>query len=203
MVKLYIKKLEQQNYQNKYRMMKKIFIIFIFYIFAQSASAADKQISELNNLFAQLKALSNVEEAKKVEDKIWQLWTTHPSEDTLTELLAKGSEYMMQNQLTSAHNVFSKVIELDPKWAEGWNKRATVLYMMGNFELSQKDIDMVLSLEKRHFGALSGQGLIQTALQNYQKAIESYIEAHKIYPSMESPLMMIEQLHILMQKESI
>ena len=203
MVKLYIKKLEQQNYQNKYRMMKKIFIIFIFYIFAQSASAADKQISELNNLFAQLKALSNVEEAKKVEDKIWQLWTTHPSENTLTELLAKGSEYMMQNQLTSAHNVFSKVIELDPKWAEGWNKRATVLYMMGNFELSQKDIDMVLSLEKRHFGALSGQGLVQTALENYEKAIDSYIEAHKIYPSSQSTLQMIEQLSILLQKESI
>ncbi len=183
--------------------MKKIFIIFIFYIFTQSASAADKQISELNNLFAQLKALSNVEEAKKVEDKIWQLWTTHPSEDTLTELLAKGSEYMMQNQLTSAHNVFSKVIELDPKWAEGWNKRATVLYMMGNFELSQKDIDMVLSLEKRHFGALSGQGLVQTALENYEKAIDSYIEAHKIYPSSQSTLQMIEQLSILLQKESI
>ena len=131
------------------------------------------------------------------------MWTTHPDEKSLTDLLAKGSDYMSQNQLTSAHNVFSKVIELDPNWAEGWNKRATVLYMMGNFELSQKDIDMVLSLEKRHFGALSGQGLIQTALQNYQKAIESYIEAHKIYPSMESPLMMIEQLNILMQKESI
>ena len=184
-------------------MMKKLFIIFIFYIFAQSASAADKQISELNNLFDQLKASINLEEAKKVEDKIWQLWTTHPSEDTLTELLAKGSDYMMKNQLTSAHNVFSKVIELDPKWAEGWNKRATVLYMMGNFELSQKDIDMVLSLEKRHFGALSGQGLVQTALQNYEKAIDSYIEAHKIYPSSQSTLQMIEQLSILLQKESI
>ena len=203
MVKLYIKKLEQQNYQNKYKMMKKIFIIFIFYIFAQSASAADKQISELNHLFTQLKTLSNSQEAKKVEDKIWELWTTHPSEDSLTELLAKGSEYMMQNQLTSAHNVFSKVIELDPKWAEGWNKRATVLYMMGNFELSQKDINMVLSLEKRHFGALSGQGLVQTALENYEKAIDSYIEAHKIYPSSQSTLQMIEQLSILLQKESI
>ena len=121
----------------------------------------------------------------------------------LTKLLAKGSEYMMQNQLTSAHNVFSKVIELDPKWAEGWNKRATVLYIMGNFELSQKDIDMVLSLEKRHFGALSGQGLVQTALQNYERAIDSYKEAHKIYPSSQSTLQMIEQLSILIQKESI
>ena len=154
-------------------------------------------------MFTQLKSIEDPANAREVEDKIWKLWTTHPSEKTLTDLLAKGSNYMMQNQLTSAHNVFSKVIELDPNWAEGWNKRATVLYMMGNFELSQNDIDMVLSLEKRHFGALSGQGLVQTALQNYQKAIDSYIEAHKIYPSSQSTLQMIEQLNILIQKESI
>ena len=72
------------------------------------------------------------------------MWTTHPSEESLTNLLAKGSYYMSQNQLTSAHNVFSKAIELDPKWAEAWNKRATVLYLMGNYELSQNDIDEVL-----------------------------------------------------------
>ena len=154
-------------------------------------------------MFTQLKSIEDPADAREVEDKIWKLWTTHPSEKTLTDLLAKGSNYMMQNQLTSAHNVFSKVIELDPNWAEGWNKRATVLYMMGNFELSQNDIDMVLSLEKRHFGALSGQGLVQTALQNYQKAIDSYIEAHKIYPSSQSTLQMIEQLNILIPKESI
>ena len=58
---------------------------------------------------------------------------------------------------------------------------------------------MVLSLEQRHFGALSGQGLVQTALQNYQKAIDSYIEAHKIYPAMETPLIMIEKLNLLLR----
>ena len=183
--------------------MKKILLSLVIICFANNVFAEDNKSSQLDDLFYKLKNTKNYEIAKQIEKKIWNLWTTHPDEKSLTDLLAKGSDYMSQNQLTSAHNVFSKVIELDPNWAEGWNKRATVLYMMGNFELSQKDIDMVLSLEKRHFGALSGQGLIQTALQNYQKAIESYIEAHKIYPSMESPLMMIEQLNILMQKESI
>ena len=74
---------------------------------------------------------------------------------------------------------------------------------MGNFELSQNDIDMVLKLENRHFGALSGQGLVQTAMKNYQKAIDSYIEAHKVYPAMETPLMMIERLKDMIKKESI
>ena len=184
-------------------MIRKLFVVFLFCTLLSPANANEDHVLELNKLFTQLKSIEDPADAREVEDKIWKLWTTHPSEKTLTDLLAKGSNYMMQNQLTSAHNVFSKVIELDPNWAEGWNKRATVLYMMGNFELSQNDIDMVLSLEKRHFGALSGQGLVQTALQNYQKAIDSYIEAHKIYPSSQSTLQMIEQLNILIQKEEI
>ena len=169
-----------------------------------SASFAQNEIAvELDDLFEKLKKTGNPMTAKKIEGKIWKLWTTHPSEKSLTDLLAKGSEYMAQNQLTSAHNVFSKAIELDPNWAEAWNKRATVLYLMGNFELSQNDIDMVLKLEKRHFGALSGQGLVQTAMKNYQKAIDSYIEAHKVYPAMKTPLMMIERLKEIIKKESI
>ncbi len=110
---------------------------------------------------------------------------------------------MSQNRLGDAYIVFTEVIALDDKWAEAWNKRATVLYLMGEYEKSQKDIDKVLSLEKRHFGALSGQGLVQTALENYQKAIDSYIETHKIYPAMETPLIMIEKLKIKIKKESV
>lgn len=184
-------------------MMKKIILFFFILFFSGLSNASENQNSKLDKLFEELKTKTVLSEAKKIEDKIWKLWSTHPSEKTLTDLLAKGSKYMYQNQLTSAHNVFSKAIELDPNWAEGWNKRATVLYLMGNYDLSQKDIDQVLKLEKRHFGALSGQGLVQTALENYQKAIDSYIEAHKVYPSMKTPLLMIEKLQILIQQESI
>ena len=172
-------------------------------LFASISYAEDNYKIELDNLFNQLKTTSSSTTAKAIETKIWDLWPTHPSEESLTNLLAKGSYYMSQNQLTSAHNVFSKAIELDPKWAEAWNKRATVLYLMGSYELSQNDIDEVLKLEKRHFGALSGQGMVQTALKNYQKAIDSYIEAHKVYPAMKTPLIMIEKLQTLMQQESI
>ena len=110
---------------------------------------------------------------------------------------------MSQNKLEDAYNIFTEVIEIDPNWAEAWNKRATVLYLMGKYEMSQADIDRVLDIEKRHFGALTGQGLVQTALQNYQKAIDSYVEAHKVYPAMETPLVMIEKLKELIKKESI
>ena len=183
--------------------MKKIFLIFIIFLFSSGTFAQNETAVELDELFNQLKKTNNPMSARKIEGKIWKLWTTHPTQDSLTSLLAKGSEYMAQNELTSAHNVFSKAIELDPNWAEAWNKRATVLYLMGNLELSQNDIDMVLKIEKRHFGALSGQGLVQTAMKNYQKAIDSYIEAHKVYPAMETPLMMIERLKDIIKKESI
>ena len=183
--------------------MKKVLVIILFLFSLSPAISSENQKNELNKLFSELKKINNSSEAKIIENKIWKLWTTHPSEQSLTNLLAKGSSYMSQDKLTSAHKVFSKAIELDPNWAEAWNKRATVLYLMGNYELSQKDIDVVLNLEKRHFGALSGQGLVQTALQNYEKAIESYIEAHKIYPAMITNLIMIEKLKTLIQKESI
>ena len=91
-------------------------------------------LNKINNLFNQLKSTGSSIAAKEIETKIWKMWTTHPSEESLTNLLAKGSYYMSQNQLTSAHNVFSKAIELDPNWAEAWNKRATVYYLIGEFK---------------------------------------------------------------------
>ena len=183
--------------------MKQIFYILIFLVYPCFSYADDIQQKQIDDLFDKLKTASNYEDSKKIESKIWELWTTHPSEKSLTALLADGSFYMSQNKLEAAYETFTKTIELDTNWAEAWNKRATVLYLMGKYELSQADIDKVLELEKRHFGALSGQGLVQTALNNYQKAIDSYIEAHKIHPNMQSPLIMIEKLQLQIKKESI
>ena len=183
--------------------MKKISFIFLFFIFSSSLFADDNHQREIDKLFIQLKSANDFENSKKIEDKIWDLWVTHPSKNSLTKLLADGSSAMMDNKLDTAYNKFTEVIKLDPNWAEAWNKRATVLYLMGKYKLSQADIDKVLAIEERHFGALTGQGLVQTALKNYQKAIDSYIEAHKVHPFMKSPMIMIEKLQIELQKQSI
>ena len=183
--------------------MKKIFYILIFFVYSCFSYAAENHQKQIDELFNQLKSTTNYQESKIIESKIWELWTTHPSKNNLTALMADGSFYMSQNKLESAYETFTQAIKLDPYWAEAWNKRATVLYLMGKYALSQADIDKVLELETRHFGALSGQGLVQTALNNYQKAIESYIEAHKIHPNMKSPLIMIEKLQLQIIKESI
>ena len=110
---------------------------------------------------------------------------------------------MTEQKLNRAYEIFSQIILVDSNWPEAWNKRATVLYMLGRYQESQEDIDEVLKLEKRHFGALSGQGLVQIELKNYERAINSYKEVQKIYPSMMSPKIMILQLKELIKSESI
>ena len=99
-----------------------------------------------------------------------------------------------------AKDIFTEVINLDQSWAEAWNKRATVLYMLGEFQKSQDDIDQVLALEQRHFGALAGQGLVNIQLKNYEKAIKSYEKAQEIYPAMRSPKIMIKQIEELIKQ---
>ena len=186
--------------------MKKFAKIIILSLVIFSNVSAESNYSELNNLFNQLKNSENVK-AMEIENKIWKIWMTHPSEDRrgyrLTELLAQGSSLINQRDFDKAYGILSQIILEDPKWAEAWNKRATLLYMMGNYEQSQNDINEVLKLEKRHFGALSGQGLVQIKLKNYDKAIESYKEVQKLYPSMEAPKIMIPRIKKLIQEQSI
>ena len=182
--------------------IKKIIIILTFLFLGISQIFADEKKKHLDQLFDELKN-DNPVLSFKVEQKIWKIWSTHPKEEKLTLMLSKGSDLVNNDQLKEAIDIFTKVIEIDPSWAEAWNKRATVLYLLGEFKKSQKDIDKVLELEKRHFGALAGQGLVNIQLKNYEKAIISYEKAQKIYPAMKSPNIMIKEIEKLIKKQSI
>ena len=182
--------------------MRKILILFYFFIINSSSVYANTINDQLNKLFDDLK-ISSESSSFLIEQKIWKLWSTHPNDKKLTALLAEGSAAVNNNQLTEAINIFTKVIELDPNWAEAWNKRATVFYLVGQFQKSQDDIDKVLNLEKRHFGALAGQGLVNIKLKNFEKAIKSYQKALEIYPSMRSPEIMIKEIEALIKQELI
>ena len=186
--------------------MKNILIVlFLSLLFFTNTNSEEREL-ELNQLFNQLKNNSNTSMAFEIEKKIWKIWSIHPSNDRrgyrLSELLAQGSFLIAEKELNKAYEIFSQIILVDPNWAEEWNKRATVLYMLGRYQESQEDIDEVLKLEKRHFGALSGQGLVQTELKNYDKAINSYKEVQKIYPSMQAPKLMIPKLEELIKGQS-
>ena len=181
---------------------KEFCILLATLLLGISQSFADERKDQLNKLFKELKN-DNSNLTYEIEQKIWKIWSTHPKKNKLTLMLSKGSDLVKNNKLNEAVKVFTKVIELDPEWAEAWNKRATVLYLLGEFKKSQKDIDKVLELEKRHFGALAGQGLVNIQLKNYEKAIMSYKKAQEIYPSMKSPKIMIKEIEDLIKKQSI
>ena len=193
-------------YNLKYKLHKLMVLVkylsLIFFLSYTNPLNAEDRIKQLNRLFIELKGNdSNL--VYMTEQKIWEIWSTHPTDQFLTNRLAEGSRLVQNKQLLNAIKIFDEVIELDPNWAEAWNKRATVLYILGNYEASQKDIDKVLSLEKRHFGALAGQGLVNIKLENYEKAIKSYEKAQEIYPSMQSPKKMIKQIEELIKQQLI
>ena len=119
------------------------------------------------------------------------------------------AKFISKRRAPIAKNIYkeignkSPILELTPDWAEGWNKRATVLYLMGRYQESLKDIDEVLKRESRHFGALSGQCLVHIKLKNYEKAIKSYETVKKIYPSISSAKVMIPRLEKIIRDEAI
>ena len=182
--------------------MKNFFLIFLLYFLSQLSSFSDERDIKLNQLFIELK-VNQSNDAFIVEQEIWKLWSTHPTDMKLTARLEEGAQFVRNQQLSKAIEIFTEVIKLDQNWAEAWNKRATVFYMMGKFKQSQEDIDKVLALEARHFGALAGQGLVNIQLKNYEKAILSYQQVKEIYPSMQSPEIMIRRIEELMKQQTI
>ena len=179
----------------------KIFLmILIISNFFSSVQSSQENV--LNILFNQLEKVKNPKSAALLEDKIWSIWNEHSTNNKLTEKLEFGTELMQYGDYNYALRVFDNIIITDPKWSEAWNKRATVYFLMGQFTDSLDDIDKVLSIEPRHFGALSGQARIFIKLQKYEKAIKSIKRALKFYPSFKSREM-IPQIERLIREETI
>ena len=187
--------------------MKKFLGLGVLGLFFFSNVNAEDRKNELDKLFSQLKNSKNLSSAQIVEKKIWEIWLIHPSDDRrgfrLTELLTQGSRLMHMRELNKAYKLFTTIIATEPDWSEAWNKRATVLYLMNQYKSSLDDIKITLTLEPRHFGALSGQALNYIELQQYEKAIQSYKAAQKIYPALDSAKKMIPELQELLNDQSI
>ena len=163
------------------KVMFKIFILSLSFLFVSNVVIADQNDPRLNNLFKKLNETENQDEIRNLISDIWNIWY-EVDDPKVIEYFEKGIQAMNLRNYPLAIRFFTNLIEEDPNFAEGWNKRATVHFMLGNFDESMKDIIKTLELEPRHFGALDGMGLIFIHQGQFQEAIEVYDKMLEIFP---------------------
>ena len=144
-------------------------------------AAADQTSPSLDPLFERLKSAADPMEALPLEHMIWGIWID-AGDSGVDSRMADGIRLLHGRDFTGSLAAFDDVVLMAPGHAEGWNKRATVHYLMGDFEASDNDIRKTLELEPRHFGALSGMGLIYSALGNDAAALKVYERVLEIHP---------------------
>ncbi len=147
-----------------------------FAVLAAPAGASHHTESKLDALFAELNRVESAAEAEPIEKEIWELWM-ESGDVELDSLMLFGISAMEIGNLPAALSTFDRLVAVAPDYAEAWNKRATVHYLMGNLEASIADVAHTLSLEPRHFGALSGLGLIYVAIGNDKAALKAFEKA--------------------------
>jgi tetratricopeptide (TPR) repeat protein len=130
------------------------------------------------------------------ERGLWLLWS-RSGDPEVDLIMARGNEAMEAERHAEAIGHFTRVIEKKPDFAEGWNRRATVYFLAGEYRKSIADCDEVLKRNPRHFGALSGLGQIYLRLGDPDRALASFRRALEVNPNMLGVEMTIRQLEEL------
>lgn len=154
------------------------------------ASYGDQTDARLDGLFEVLQDTTDINRIRVTENQIWGLWLQHPNAD-VERLMELGTQRMNSQQYNDALLIFTQLIESFPDYAEAWNKRATLYYIVADYDNSLADIEKTLELEPRHFGALSGLGLIHIQrgeLQQAKAAFESLLKIHPHSPNAQENL---------------
>jgi len=138
----------------------------------------------LDRLFEALKVAPDDDSAKYVENRIWAVWVASNS-DTANLLMTRAKTAADGKDYDLAIKLLNAVIDIKPDFVEAWNRRATVYYTKKDFGRALADIQEVLAREPRHFGALSGLGIILQELGDDKRALEVFRRALTIHPRLE------------------
>lgn len=130
------------------------------------------------------------------EDALWTVWG-RSGDARVDELFRRGVSEMNAERVRESIATFTKVIEMKPDFAEGWNKRATAYYLAGDYRRSLADCDEVIKRNPQHFGALSGYGQIYLRLDRPDKALEYFRRALAVNPNLDGVPALIERLEEL------
>lgn len=171
-------------------------------VLVSMTARADQTDTRLEELFQILRASDDPLRIGAAEEAIWEIWMESGDAET-DDLLRQGAMQMQFRQFGAALSMFNTVIAERPEFAEGWNKRATLYYMMGEFERSIADCEKTLALEPRHFGALFGLGLIYTAMKQEEKAIAALERALMVHPHLTNAEEFIRELKSRLKSREI
>lgn len=142
------------------------------------------RLHNLDFLFGALKAAPDDETAKAVEQRIWGLWVVSRS-DTANLLMLRVKTAVEAKETDLAIKILDGIIKIRPDYIEAWNRRATIYYLQKDYGRALADIREVLKREPRHFGALSGLGLILQDIGDDKQALEVYRRALAVYPRLQ------------------
>ena len=154
---------------------------------------ASQTDARLEALFERLASPEAAVDLARSENAIWQIWL-ESHDEVVDQWMAGGIRALNRRELLQALAHFDAAIEAAPEFAEGWNKRATVHWLMGSFDASLADIGRTLALEPRHFGALSGLAMIHEAQGRVFEALEALEKLIRVHPQMPGLRAWIDQL---------
>jgi tetratricopeptide (TPR) repeat protein len=135
----------------------------------------------------------------RAQTALWAIWQRSGNPE-VDRLLQRGIDLVGQGKFEEAVSVFGEVIARDPSFAEGWNKRATVYYLMGEYDRSLADCEEVIRRNPLHFGALSGFGLIYLQKRDLERAAQYFERALAVNPNLERIEALLEELLELLEQ---
>lgn len=156
---------------------------FLTPTFAQSCPSVQVDLPLQDQLYAALKSAPNEMEGRTIHSEIWETWITAPDEKS-QELMDQGRERVRVADYEQAEALFGQLIDYCPDYAEGWNQRAHVRYLRLDYDNALEDITEALEREPRHFGALSGRGLILISIGRHNIGYVALREAIDLNPWM-------------------
>jgi tetratricopeptide (TPR) repeat protein len=130
---------------------------------------------------------------------LWEMWSRSGDKD-IDRLFKRGVQEMSAGNLTQAVTIFSDIVRRRPSFAEGWNKRATLYFMLGDSQKSLADCDEVLKRNPLHFGTLAGYGQLYFQLGDLDKALDYFERAYAINPTMQGVAKNIDGLKDIRQR---
>ncbi|MBN9241868.1 MAG: hypothetical protein J0I98_03655 [Mesorhizobium sp.] len=152
---------------------------------APASRAPQTRAQRLDALFASLKRERNEKAAERIAGQIFEEWN-HSGSASIDLMMQWSQKAIEDKKYAVALDFLDEIVTLQPTYAEGWNRRATLHYLMKNYAKSMADIDRTLQLEPRHFGAISGLAQIMADTGRKQQALEAWQRVLDIYPMLRN-----------------